>query len=76
MKKTVAMLCFLLATSPLAFAQDKAKQPSAKQKAQQERMKECSAQAKGKKGDERKQFMSACLKGASSAPSGKTLEQK
>jgi len=76
MKKTVAVLCFLFATSPLALAQDKAKQPSAKQKAQQERMKNCNAQAKDKKGDERKKFMSVCLKGDSSAPSGKKQEQK
>jgi mannitol-specific phosphotransferase system IIBC component len=77
MKKTVAMLCFLLATSPLALAQDKAKQPSAKQKAQQERMKDCNAQAKDKKGEERKKFMSVCLKGGgSSAPAGKKQGQK
>ena len=30
---------------------------------QQNRMKECNVKAKGKKGDERKQFMSACLSG-------------
>jgi hypothetical protein len=43
--------------------------------AQQTRMKECNAQAKGKTGDERKSFMSACLKGDSSAVavSGKEL---
>jgi len=76
MKKTVAVLCFLFATSPLALAQDKAKQPSAKQKAQQERMKNCNAQAKDKTGDERKKFMSVCLKGGSGAPSGKKQEQK
>jgi hypothetical protein len=76
MKKTVAMLCFLLATSPLALAQDKTKQPSAKQKAQQERMKDCNAQAKDKKGEERKKFMSVCLKGGSSAPAGKKQGQK
>jgi hypothetical protein len=29
--------------------------------AQQNKMKKCNADAKGKKGDERKQFMSACL---------------
>jgi hypothetical protein len=76
MKKTVAMLCFLLATSPLALAQDKTKQPSAKQKAQQERMKDCNAQAKDKKGEERKKFMSVCLKGGSGAPAGKKQGQK
>ncbi|NWG39573.1 MAG: phosphate starvation-inducible protein PsiF [Hydrogenophilaceae bacterium] len=35
--------------------------------AQQARMKECNVQAKGKTGDERKKFMSACLKGDSPA---------
>ena len=30
---------------------------------QQTRMKECNVKAKGKKGDERRQFMSACLSG-------------
>jgi len=72
MRNTIATLCFLLATSPLAFAQDKVKKaPSEKQKAQQMRMKDCNAKAKaeGKKGDERKQFMSSCLKGKAGAPS-------
>jgi hypothetical protein len=42
---------------------------------QQNRMKECNTQAKGKTGDERKTFMSACLKGDSPAvaASGKEL---
>lgn len=41
------------------------KEPSAAQKKQQERMAECSAKAGDKKlqGDERKKFMSGCLKG-------------
>jgi hypothetical protein len=30
---------------------------------QQDKMKACNKQASGKKGDERKQFMSECLKG-------------
>jgi hypothetical protein len=43
--------------------------------AQQNRMKECNVQAKGKTGDERKAFMSRCLKGDSPsvAASGKEL---
>ena len=43
--------------------------------AQQNRMKECNAQASGKSGDERKAFMSGCLKGDSPAvaASGKEL---
>ena len=40
------------------------KEPSAKQKAQQERMKDCAGKAGDRKGDERKKFMGACLKGA------------
>ncbi|MCE9640662.1 MAG: PsiF family protein [Betaproteobacteria bacterium] len=39
------------------------KEPTAKQKAQQERMKACNDKATEKKGDERKKFMSSCLKG-------------
>jgi hypothetical protein len=42
------------------------KEATAAQKKQQERMKECNMQAadKGLKGDERKKFMSSCLKPA------------
>jgi hypothetical protein len=50
-----------LASAP-AFAQEK-KAPSEAQKKQQERMKSCNDKAAGKKGDERKAFMSSCLKG-------------
>ena len=67
MKKLTAMLCSaLLVVSSAALAQDKAKkEPTEKQKAQQERMKACNDKAGDKKmkGDERKSFMSACLKG-------------
>ncbi len=35
--------------------------------AQQSRMKDCSAQAKGKKGAERKDFMKSCLSGSAAA---------
>jgi hypothetical protein len=37
--------------------------PSDKQKAQQQKMKDCNKKAEGKKGDERKTFMSSCLSG-------------
>jgi hypothetical protein len=57
-------LCLGLICSPLAFAQDK-KEPTAAQKKQQERMKSCNKDAGDKKGDERKAFMSGCLKGGS-----------
>jgi hypothetical protein len=77
MRKLVVVACFALAASPyaVAYAQDAGqktapaaeksakKEPSEKQKAHQARMKDCAAQADGRKGEERKQFMSACLKG-------------
>jgi len=48
-----------------AAAKSAKKEPTAKQKAQQEKMKACSKEASGKKlkGDERKKFMSGCMKG-------------
>ena len=69
MKLFIATLCLAFATTG-AFAQDKKeakKEPSAAQKKQQERMKDCNAKADGKKGDERQKFMSSCLKGGSGA---------
>ncbi len=67
MKGLFAVLsCILLATAPLALAQDKAKgkAPTEAQKKQQERMSACNKQAGDKKlkGDDRKKFMSGCLK--------------
>ena len=63
MKLAIAMLCLVFAASS-AWAQDK-KEPSAAQKKQQARMKDCNEKAGDKKGDERKKFMSSCLKGGS-----------
>jgi len=77
MNKLIAGLCCLmLAVSPLALAQDKSKvdekkaatakkEPSEKQLAHQQKMKDCSKEAGDKKlkDDERKGFMSSCLKG-------------
>ena len=64
MKSIIAALCLAFAATSVAVAADK-KEPSPKQKAQQERMKDCNKQAGEKKlkGDARKKFMSACLKG-------------
>ena len=58
-----ALLGFVFALAAPAYAQEK-KEPTAAQKAQQERMADCNKQAaaKGVKGDERKAFMSSCLK--------------
>lgn len=64
MKSMIAALCLAFAASSVAMAADK-KEPSTKQKAQQERMRDCNKQAGEKKlkGDARKKFMSGCLKG-------------
>jgi hypothetical protein len=67
MKLFIAALSLAFAASG-AWAQDK-KEPTAAQKKQQERMKACNDKAADKKGDERKQFMSACLKGGDAAAS-------
>jgi psiF repeat len=56
MKKLIALAvlgAFAVGASP-AFAAEHS---------QQTRMKECNVKAKGKKGDERRHFMSACLSG-------------
>jgi len=42
-------------------AKEKAKEPGHKLTAQQEKMRMCNQQAKGKKGEERKAFMRSCL---------------
>ena len=80
MKYLLAVLCgcSLVLSAPV-FAQDK-KQPSEAQKKQQARMKDCNKQASDKKlkGDERKGFMSSCLKGETDAGSkagGATAQQ-
>ena len=44
--------------------------------AQQSRMADCNKQATGKKGDDRKTFMSACLSGKPAAPAAKVTPQQ
>jgi len=60
----IAALSLSLVALPLQAQEKKEakKEPTAAQKKQQERMKNCNAKAEGKKGDERKKFMSECLK--------------
>ncbi|HZQ75421.1 MAG TPA: PsiF family protein [Burkholderiales bacterium] len=65
MKLLFAAVAFAFLAQP-ALAQDK-KGPSEAQKAQQQRMKDCNAKAKGMKGDERKDFMKGCLSGKEGA---------
>lgn len=55
-KMLFAMTSFALA-APLLLGS-----PAMAQNAQQDKMKQCNADAAGKKGDERKAFMSSCLK--------------
>ena len=61
-----------LAFAGAAFAAAPAGQqqllPTKTLSSQQQRMSDCNKQATGKKGDERKAFMSSCLKGESVAP--------
>ena len=62
MKKLLALVIIgwlAVAVGP-AFAADP---PAPASNSQQERMKACNTKAEGKKGDERKAFMSACLSG-------------
>jgi len=68
------LLAGLLLSAPLLAAEAPAKTPSAAQAAQQKKMTTCNADAASKslKGDERKTFMSSCLK-AGSTSDGKTL---
>jgi hypothetical protein len=76
MKLLMAAICgWTLAFS--VQAQDKAKkEPSEKQKAQQERMKACNDKASDKKGDERQKFMSSCLSGEQAGASDKQKAQQ
>ena len=61
---TAALALVLSLPAGSSFAADA---PAKAVTPQQQRMKDCNTQATGKHGDERKAFMSACLKGNSSA---------
>jgi hypothetical protein len=79
MKAVLALLCTLSLFAAPVLAQDKKdekKAPSAAQKKQQERMRDCNEKASDKKGDERKKFMSSCLKADSAKGKGKMTEQQ
>jgi hypothetical protein len=76
MQKLLSLLAMGLALSiGVAHAdEEKGKAPTA----QQSRMTQCNADAKGKAGDERKKFMSECLKAkpASAAPKHTAQQEK
>jgi hypothetical protein len=61
---TAALTLALSLAAGSAFAADAPAKPVTPQ---QQRMKDCNVQATGKHGDERKAFMSTCLKGSSTA---------
>jgi hypothetical protein len=79
-RKISLVLALVLVTALVvpAIAQDTTKQPSAAQAAQQQKMKDCNAQATAKslKGDERKTFMSSCLSGTPAAAPAKMTQQE
>ena len=64
MKVMIVLAAFVLSTGAAFAADQEKKAPSPAQLAQQEKMKTCNAEAGKKelKGDERKKFMSECLK--------------
>ena len=74
-KFLLAAVCGM-ALALTAQAEDKKKEPSEAQKAQQQRMKDCNARMGDKKGDERKMAMSSCLKGEEAGPSDKQKAQQ
>jgi len=74
MKALIAAMCLAVLALP-AQAQDK-KEPSPAQKKQQERMKMCNEKAGDRKGDERKGFMSSCLKGEMDKKGGSAQQQR
>lgn len=71
-KPLLTALSLSLCLIGAAHAEDSKKGPSA----QQQRMKDCNAQADGKKGDERKSFMSSCLSGKTPAATKSTPQQR
>lgn len=68
-----AALTLALMFGASAFAADP---PAKTLTPQQQRMKDCNAQAGDKKGDERKAFMSTCLKGGTAAAPAKPMTQQ
>jgi hypothetical protein len=75
-----SLIAFLVATTfaaGTAFAAEAAKTDKPLTP-QQQRMTDCNKQAAGKKGDDRKAFMSSCLKGetAAAAPAAKPATQQ
>jgi hypothetical protein len=76
MKKLVAAMFVLsaqLAWAPAASAEEKEAKPAAPQ---QQRMRDCNAEAKGMQGQERKDFMKQCLSGKQAERKAEREERK
>lgn len=74
-KSLISVLCLSLLVPAVSFAET-ATHAVKPLTAHQERMKTCNADAKGKKGEERKAFMKSCLKGENAAVAEKAPEAK
>src|SRR5258707_3897982 len=70
----IALLVSAAMGSASVFAADPA--PAKTLTPQQQKMKDCNAQAADKKGDERKAFMSQCLKGGSATATPAAAQAK
>jgi hypothetical protein len=70
------VLAVVVAVSLAAGTLSVASAADEKMNSQQERMKACNSQAGDKKGDERKAFMSSCLKGGAPAAMPMTQQEK
>lgn len=68
MRTLIALAVFAFVSGQALAADKEAKTPSPAQQAQREKMKACNADAKKQliKGEDRKKFMSECLKGEKS----------
>jgi hypothetical protein len=72
-----ALLCLGLAGPSLAQEKKEAKKaPTAAQKRQQERMRDCNEKAGERKGRERQEFMSTCLKSGPAKGAKMTAQQQ
>ncbi len=69
MIRLLAAAALTLALATPALAKEEAN-------AQQNRMKACNEKAEGKKGDDRKAFMSACLKGEDAAAGANSQQDR
>jgi hypothetical protein len=81
MRNLALAVCLIFACTPFAAALDNKemkKEPTAAQKKQQERMKDCNEQAGAKKmeGEARKKFMSSCLRGETDKKGEKMTAQQ